>query len=349
MQTVDLTMTAAETALGLALPHYQLMQRMRDSLAGTVQIEGLCIRGDQLRLSSALLGPYNQFAALANGLLDQLIEITAVSLCFIEGDPGLVGEPGREINAEGEIQVPQNTKLRLEGTVTLLDTAGVSLTADFFVKRGEPNLSFRFTLPAPQPNVAPTLGIGTFFPDVPLVRALQYTNPVIILTTTDAAYDPALDANVNTGLNFYGTFLTQDTGDRTLDLIGGILRTRALALHASARTDDLDPTNDKYVLEGAAQQENTLLEGNNFEIRNTRSDLAIELSGFPPEPTVGISTDVVVTLDEGILSDSDMETRLVFTGGIRAQAESLTGFFTLNGTGRSPEGALSGEIQNTSE
>ncbi|MEM8810434.1 MAG: hypothetical protein AAGF01_30855, partial [Cyanobacteria bacterium P01_G01_bin.38] len=169
------------------------------------------------------------------------------------------------------------------------------------------------------------------------------------LTTTDAAYDPALDANVNTGLNFYGTFLTQDTGDRTLDFIGGILRTRALALHASARTSDTDPTNDKYVLEGAVQQENTLLEGNNFAIRNTRSDVAIELSGFPPEPTVGISTDVVVTLDEGILSDSDMETRLVFTGGIRAQVESLTGFFTLNGTGRSPEGALSGEIQNTSE
>ncbi|MEM8807187.1 MAG: hypothetical protein AAGF01_14285, partial [Cyanobacteria bacterium P01_G01_bin.38] len=231
MQTVDLTMTAAETALGLALPHYQLMQRMRNRLEGNVTIEGpmsgMCIRGDRLPLGSALLGPYDQFSALADGLLDELIEITAVSLCFIEGDPGLVGEPGREINTEGEIQVPQNTKLRLEGTVTLLDTAGVSLTADFFVKRGEPNLSFRFTLPAPQTNVAPTLGIGTFFPDVPLVRALQYTNPVIILTTTDAAYDPALDANVNTGLNFYGTFLTQDTGDRTLDFIGGILRTRA--------------------------------------------------------------------------------------------------------------------------
>lgn len=260
-----------------------------------------------------------------------------------------MGEPGREINSEGEIQVPANTKLRLEGTVTLLETVGIRLTADFFIKSGAPNVSFKFTLPESPAGDTPSLGPGTFLPNIPLVRALNVSAPTIILTTTNSAYDPVLDANVNMGINFYGSFVTQDSGDRMLDLIGGILRVRALALHASVSLLDADPTNDRYVLEGTVQRDITLAEGENFALRFTRSDVAIEISGAPPEPTASLSNDVVIELAEGFLSDSPMTTTLVFTGGIKAQPESVSGFFTLNGTGRSPQGALSGEIQNTSE
>jgi len=349
MQTIELTMTATESALSLALPHYQLMQRMQAAVEGNIQIEGMCIQADRLPLGAALLGSYDQIETLSQGLIGQLVAVTDVRICFIEGDPGLVGEPGREINSEGEIQVPANTKLRLEGTVTLLDTIGIRLSADFFVKAGEPNVSFKFTLPEPPDGATPSLGPGTFLPDIPLVRALNVSAPTIILTTTNGAYDPVLDANVNTGINFYGSFVTQESGDRILDLIGGVLQVRALALHASASILDADPTNDKYVLEGAVQRDVTLVEGENFGLRFTRSDVAIEISGAPPEPTASLSNDVVVELAEGFLSDSPMTTTLVFTGGIKAQSESVSGFFTLNGTGRSAQGALSGEIQNTSE
>ena len=69
-----------------------------------------------------------------------------------------------------------------------------------------------------------------------------------------------------------------------------------------------------------------------------------EVKGTPPEPSIAMSNDLVLTLIE-----KGEETHLVFTGGVKLEAESITGSFTMNGTGRSPEGTLSGKVQNTDE
>ena len=72
--------------------------------------------------------------------------------------------------------------------------------------------------------------------------------------------------------------------------------------------------------------------------------MGIYVKGKPPEPAISLSNDLVVTLKE-----KGEETHLVFTGGVKIELESITGSFTMNGTGRSPAGALSGAVQNTGE
>lgn len=117
-----------------------------------------------------------------------------------------------------------------------------------------------------------------------------------------------------------------------------------------------------------------------FIMRYTRSDVAIQVKGSPPEPALTISHDIVVSLNEHriwpvgqLLADAiadvapitgpavaqidqviadtrpeDRWTHLVFTGAIRLEPESITGSFTLNGTGRSADGALTGNSPNPS-
>ncbi len=124
--------------------------------------------------------------------------------------------------------------------------------------------------------------------------------------------------------------------------IGGLLAVKVLAVLGAVDTSD--ELNKKIILEAAVQRDITLLDGAGFKLRFTRSDVGIEISGKPPEPTVSMSQDLVITLQQ-----DGKDTHLVFTGGIKVQAESISGFFTMNGTGRHPEGGLTGEVQSTGE
>ncbi|BAZ40605.1 Na-Ca exchanger/integrin-beta4 [Calothrix sp. NIES-4101] len=330
MQSIERALMAMETAMGISLPHYALMQRLRES-----------VEGNRLQLSGDLLGAFNVLGEIVGGVVNVFVEIENPTIEFIEGQPGLVGDPGREIESGVRVATPENTKTRITGEVTYLGLDRVLLTAEFFLFKGVPHAILKFE-PLPElANQVPSWGIGNVFPDIPIVRAMRFTAPAIILSSSDQAYDPRLDAAINRGFNFYGNVEVENSGDRTWELVGGLLHVRQLAVHAALTVDESLP---KYVLEGSVRTNTDLIQGENFQISFSRSDVGLEISGAPPEAQLGIAQDIVVTLRE-----KGQLTRLVFTGGVRTEAESLTSFFTLNGTGRSPEGELTGEIQNTDE
>lgn len=312
---------------GGLFPQYDLMLRLRESVVD-----------NGLTFTKATLGEYGDIADFAAGILDLFVRIENPKIALIAGEPGIVGEPGMEFTEDpsgsDKLATPDNHKTRVSGDVTYFQTFTFNLSADFFQRKGKPRFAFRSVSETP-------LGIGTFLPGVPLLQALKLTGPTFIITNSATLYDPGLDSGINEGFNFFGNLKIADSDDDAMRFIGGILKVRELAIHAAV---DLSGVSKKIVLEAAVQREVTLIDGAGIKLRYTRSDVGIELSGQPMEPTVGVSHDLVVTLQK-----DGADTHLVFTGGIKIQAESISGFFTMNGTGRSPQGALSGEVQNTGE
>lgn len=311
-----------------AVPHFALMQRL---LAA--------VRDGQLTLSPALLGEFGHVGKVVGDLLNPFVTLRDPKIEFVKGSPGMVGAPGMEVvqdpTAPGRLATPEDHALKVSGTLALFGQDAVELKyADFFHYKGKPHCSFKFLFAQP-------MGIGTMLPGVPLLQGLQISGPVVVLATASTLYDPSLDSGINVGFNFFGNLKVAESPDAIIRFLGGLLKVREMAVHAAV---DLSEAVPQYVLEGSVQREVTLLDGAGFKLRFTRSDVSLTVKGRPPEPAVAMSHDLVVTL-----KSPGRTTHLVFTGGVKVEMESITGSFTMNGTGRSPEGALSGEVQNTSE
>ena len=232
MQMIERALMAMETAMEISLPHYALMQRLRDN-----------VQDNRLQLSGDILGGFNVLGEIVGNVLNVFVEIQNPTIQFIEGQPGLVGDPGREIQNGDRVAIPENTKVRITGEVTYLGLDRVLITAEFFLKSGVPNAILKFE--PDQANQLPSWGIGNVFPDIPIVRAMRFTAPAIILSSSDGAYDPRLDAGINRGFNFYGNVEVENSGDRTWELVGGLLQVRQLAVHAALTENESLP---KYVL-----------------------------------------------------------------------------------------------------
>ncbi|MEL6900902.1 MAG: hypothetical protein AAFP07_08135, partial [Cyanobacteria bacterium J06606_4] len=311
-----------------ALPQYELMQRLQSQ-----------VQEDTLTLDKSVLGEYGTMAELVGSLLDVLTPIRNPKLEFVQGSPGIVGVPGMEVSedpsTDENLATPEDHALKISGDVTLFGSEAAKLEyADFFHYKGRPHCVFKYIL-------SKELGIGTFLPGVPLLQGLKLSGPTLIAATASTLYDPSLDSGINEGFNFFGNLKIAESDDPSIRFIGDLLSVEELALHAAVDTSGSTP---EYLLEGAIQRDITLVDGDNFKLRFTRSDVGISVKGKPPEPAISMSNDLVVTLKE-----NGEDTHLVFTGGVKVELESITGSFTMNGTGRSPEGALSGSIQNTSE
>ncbi|MEO0769057.1 MAG: hypothetical protein AAFY72_06430, partial [Cyanobacteria bacterium J06649_4] len=311
-----------------ALPQYELMQRLQAQ-----------VQEGSLTLDKSVLGEYGVMAELVGSLLDVLTPIRNPKLEFVQGSPGIVGIPGMEISedpsTDENLATPEDHALKISGDVTLFGAEAAKLEyADFFHYKGRPHCVFKYIL-------SKDLGIGTFLPGVPLLQGLKLSGPTLIAATASTLYDPSLDSGINEGFNFFGNLKIAESDDPSIRFIGDLLSVEELALHAAVDTAGSTP---EYLLEGAIQRDITLVDGDNFKLRFTRSDVGISVKGKPPEPAIFLSNDLVVTLKE-----KGEDTHLVFTGGVKVELESITGSFTMNGTGRSPEGALSGSIQNTGE
>ncbi len=301
------------------------------------QLEAAVSEGS-LVLNEELLGQYADIAGFAADVLSMFVTITNPKIEFVTGKPGMIGAPGMQtvIDADGstKLATPEDHALKLTGDVELFDGLVFKLQADFFHYKKKPKCAFKFVSDQP-------LGVGAFLPGVPLIQALKITGPTLIVCNASTLYDPTLDSGINEGFNFFGNLKIAESDDKAMQFIGGVLSIRELAIHAAIDTSTVPR---KIILEAAVHREVTLLDGSGFKLRFTRSDVGLEISGRPPEPTVCLSNDVVLTLRKG-----DEDTHLVFTGGIKVQPESISGFFTMNGTGRHPDGELTGTIQNSGE
>ncbi|MEL6778785.1 MAG: hypothetical protein AAFO06_16165 [Cyanobacteria bacterium J06597_16] len=311
-----------------ALPQYDLMLRLQSQIE-----EG------SLTLDKSVLGDYGIMAELVGSILDVLTPIRNPKLEFVQGSPGIVGIPGMEVSedpsTDENLATPEDHALKISGDVTLFGSEAAKLEyADFFHYKGRPHCVFKYIL-------SKELGIGTFLPGVPLIQGLKLSGPTLIAATASTLYDPSLDSGINEGFNFFGNLKIAESDDPSIRFIGDLLKVQELALHAAVDTAGATP---EYLLEGAVQRDITLVDGDNFKLRFTRSDVGISVKGKPPEPAISMSNDLVVTLKE-----NGEDTHLVFTGGVKVELESITGSFTMNGTGRSPQGDLSGSIQNTGE
>ncbi len=311
------------------VPHYALMQR----LLANISEDG------RLTLSQTILGEFGEIGQFAADILDVFVTIDQPKIEFTTGQPGMTGSPGMEVAGDPatstKLATPEDHALKVSGGVSLFGGFGFKLEyADFFHYKGKPKCSFKFI-------GRKDLGIGTFLPGVPLIQALKLSSPTLIVCNASTLYDPTLDSGINEGFNFFGSMKIANSDDDIMQFIGGLFKVRELAIHAAIDTSGLTP---KILLEAAIQRDLLLLNGDGFKLRFTRSDLGIELSGKPMEPTVSVSQDLVLSLRK----DGE-DTHLVFTGGIKMQAESISGFFTMNGTGRHPEGGLTGTVQNSNE
>jgi len=310
------------------VPQYDLMLSLQQQ-----------VKNNQLTFTRDLLGDFGKIADVVGQFIDVMVTVRNPNIEFVTGQPGMVGAPGMETTSTDDIDTalatPEDHALKISGDVTLYNTISATLQyADFFHYKGKPQCSFKFLL-------GDTLGVGDLFPGVPLIQALTLAGPTLIACTAGTLYDPGLDSGINEGFNFFGNLKIADSDDDAIKFIGDLLQVKELAMHAAVDTSGSTPA---YIIEAAVQRDITLVNGSNFQLRFTRSDISLEVKGKPPEPSITLSNDLVVTLKE-----NGETTHLVFTGGVKIEPESITGMFTMNGTGRSPEGALSGQVQNTGE
>ena len=287
------------------MPQYQLYLRLKNA-----------IQNNQLELTQGLLGDFGGIGAIADEVLDIFVSVNNPKVTFSAGTGGMVGAPGREIQDpanDTNLSAPDDNAVKLKGDATILGISGAQLdTADFFIYKGKPNCSFKVKL-------GDEIPLGTLIPSVSILPNLKLTGPTMIVCTASTLYDQGLDSGINEGINFFGNVKLKDSGDRMLEFLGDFLMTKEIAIHSAI---DTSSTPSSFVLEAAVQRDVTLLNGAGIKIRYTRSDIALEVKGRPPEPSLTGSSDLVVTLDH----NSDL-THLIFTGGIKGEAESITGFF----------------------
>jgi len=320
------------------MPQYELQQPLKQ------EVKSIGNGESEITLSEELLGTYGKIGEIATGFIDTFVNVRNPKIEFVKGTPGMTGTPGMEVvgdpSTSNELATPEDHALKVSGDVSLLGQKSVRLEyADFFHYKKKPECSFKFLFAKP-------LGLGGFLGDIPILGRLQIPEPVLIICTVSTLYDPTLDSGINQGINLFGNIYLEDNPDKIIRFISGFLQVKNLAIHAA-----IDTSKKPYpmILEAAIQWNVTLIDVPNFKLKLTRTDLGLEVKGTPPEPSFQLSNDLVVSMREKIFNPSAKETHLIFTGGIKLEAESITGSFTMNGTGRHPEGELTGTLQNTCE
>ncbi|MEM9454147.1 MAG: LamG domain-containing protein [Myxococcota bacterium] len=313
------------------IPQYDLLQRLQAAISGNA-----------LTLDASLLGPFSDIADAAFDLIEVFIQIENPQLRLVEGRPGILGEPGREIDPSNDLVGEDYSKVELTGTVSLFGEVGVKITAEFFTNKGEPKTAIKFELPGAdvEDPPTPTFGLGNVFPDIPIISSLNFAGPTFIVANDGTLYDSGFDSEVQEGINFLANVEISNSTDPMWQLIGDLLHVERLGIHAAVVNGDQGV---KYIAELSAQRNVEIISGADFTVTYSRADIGLEISGTPLEPTITLGGDLVVSLKNVVSSDFD---HLVFTGGIKLQAESISGFLTLNGTGRSPKGDLEGYTQN---
>lgn len=369
----------------------------------------------RLTLSEALLGDFADGARLLGDRITPFFAIDGAEVNLIEAEPGIVGAPGASVIEDDRLVTPGRSRIQIRGDASLLGLPPVRVLVELFQVRFQPRYAVVFAV-----DVIPIGALFAGVPILGELEVagpnVVYTNQAVLY---DPNRDAGINAGLNLYFNFTINPTDADINEdvegvraglptpprelpRELRAVGGLLGVNDFAVHlavyresaggAQAPADGEAATSTPatgeprgplaFLFEAAIQRTLPALGDARvgFVMRYTRSDLALEVKGSPPEPSITVSHDVVVSLNEGriwpigqLLADAvadavpitggaarqidlvlqetrpeDRWTHLVFTGALRLEAESITGALTLNGTGRSAQGALTGNSPNPS-
>ncbi|MCP4437975.1 MAG: LamG domain-containing protein [Aureispira sp.] len=340
------------------LPYYDIMLAVQTAIDNS---------NDGISLTKKMLGPFGEVGQFVAGILDLFVEVKNPKVVFVKGTPGMTGQPGMEVIEDpqnsSKLASPLNHRLKFSGEVKLLNTIEATISAEFFLgvslkgwskkepKGLLPHCTFTFQVAS-----GTEFGLANLFPDTPIINAFNVSDFAIIVSTAPTLYNPKLDSGVVKGLNTFGGFEIAKSKSKELRWIGDLLGVKKLAFHSAIDVSNIEKP--ALLFEMAVKRSFSLLDTDFVKLTFSRSDISIELKGIPIEPTIAMSNDIVLSLKQ-----DGKWIHIIMTGGVKFELESMTGFFTMNGTGRSVEieegvedendfevsGRLSGETQNTTE
>lgn len=281
--------------------------------------------GDALNLDSKSFSEFNLFKSL-DGFLVNTLGIRDFKLT-------LLGVAQREsAEADTATQLSGEVGLNITGKVDLLGLSSADITIEFVIKSDKSKATFVKIEGGDVIKDAKTLLAGTLPAEVAsvldILGALAISDPTIAFATED--FDdivPPYNLGVRPGLNLYGTLKTDQfasPGTRTfgkaLKFVADLFKLDALTvrivLHKSSTGMELS-------LDSVVEHDIAFLQGESFSI--TYKGLAVNLSvrGTPPEPSLSIISQLMLTLTYIGAED------LLLTGALKGEAESFTAAFTL--------------------
>lgn len=285
-------------------PFKELAQKLQDAINSEVEAP----KGD-IKLTADLLGSFSLFGNLFG--LDSLTIMT-----IKDAQLQVVGEVGVDLSSQ---EATGKLGLKLSGTSSMFGTDLVQTTAVFFLNNaGKPVGIIKMT---PPESAGSSWGIGQVFPSIPVVAAMRFDSPAIVLSSEDAE-DEELDFGIAEGFNYYGNIAVVGTSDDMLNFIGGLFGVDKLSMHGAIAKTNAGP---KYILEAAVDQEVAIIPGDIFNMEFEGSEIALQI--VAGEPTITIASNMMITMKWTRAEE------LLFTGAIKAEPESITGSFTLNKPG----------------
>lgn len=329
-----------------SMPHRQDLEILQNAIqGGTLQLNA----GLVAQLSAGARTAFDALGGNAGSiaLMQIFFPITDVRVKIVEGKPGIVGEPGREITNSGELLPPNRTQIQITGKTQLLNKPfDVLITLSPLLGFAKPALTFFIKTPDKQTykfnagDLAARMGLGNQIKY--LLDWLDLVNPNFAYSNFATVYFPAFDAGIAAGLNLFCNlrFSNRDSMLKTIfkTLNKLYIKIEDFACHLAAAG------NGTYLVEAAVKRDfdlgtykNVFLSKQDFNLKWTRTDLALlfDPKSATKTPKITLSNDLVVTIDK-----SGKKEALVFNGGFKFQGKSIDFFATFNPTGRGPSGEL---------
>lgn len=302
---------------------------------------------------------------------------------FLDAVKGAIGDEAMNqhrdnllsFGLEGALAEPEDAVLSVKGRVNQFWGKDFDIELKFFnmtddkANKPAPKFEIRLTSPAANMTSPVPTKLSDHGVDVPLGDVEVY-GPTIVVTNASTLYDKSFDSGINEGFNFFGNIYLNkkkdangnqinNTDNKVLLALGKLMDADEMAVHFAVDNSEatkkallelgftsqraIYPLSDDYV--DAADNKVKWRDTNHkFTAKIVRSDLTFEKQGA--SVTLGGGTDFQIAIKD---LNTDEKTVLIFTGGLATDFKSVTGSLTLNGTGRSTTGELSGAAHNTAE
>jgi len=280
-----------------------------EKITDAINNEASGIPKGSLKIDSSLLGPFDIFGNLI-GIDLSFIEISEAQLQVIGNLGGNIQKP----EEKGQIG------LRLIGRTSLFGLETVTVKLELFINnRGKPTGVLKII-----PDHS--WGLSEVFPDdVPIVDWLNLESPAIVLASENVYSDKSLSFFIIKGFNAYGDIPILRNTNKMLEFMIDMIGADKLSCQAAMSTI---ATGFKYIVKAALKTEKTIIDGGDIlNVKYIDSEIAIEISGTPPEPSITIANTMLLSM-----SWANAEA-LYFTGAVKLETESITASYTLNKTG----------------
>lgn len=222
--------------------------------------------------------------------------------------------------------------LNITGKVDLLGLSGANITVEFVVRHDKSTATFvkieggdlakdahallGSVLPAEAASVLNALGVFTLS-NLTLAFATEDFDDIV----------PPYNLGVRPGLNLFGTLKTDQFGNASAGTFGKVLKFVAGLLGLDALTVRIvlhkSSTGLELGMDSVIEHDVALVNGRRFSLIYRGLGLNLSVRGTPPEPSLAISNQLILTLT--YLGAED----LLLAGIFKAETESFTGSYTL--------------------